>query len=407
MARIEAARICIVRLSAVGDTVHALALANGLRAGYPGARITWVLEKVPSEIVRNQESVDRLIVFDARSGIAEWNALRRELRAEKFDLVVVPQSSSKAALVAKLTGGRIRLGFDWQRSREIHSLAINRRIDPSPPVHAQDQYLQFLEWLGIPSEPRWDLRFTEEEEERAAHFERQAGGRPTLALVLASSHPEKDWPAESYAALADRASRKFGLRTVLVGGPSAREAALARAIVNAASSGPMVALDRPIRDTFLRLRTADVVVAPDTGPLHAAVAMNVPTIGLFGYTDPARTGPFRRFHDLLVDKYRLAGEEQQPLSRKTKPGRVGLITVGEVLEKVRLALDRYASERDPSGEVTGASCRIRLTGLDSSRRPASPAGGESHATHLSSTLDPLRLDSDRPLHLAGPDHRER
>jgi heptosyltransferase I len=336
MARLEPRRILIVRLSAVGDTIHALALANGLRRGFPEAEITWILERVPHDVVRNQPAIDDFIVFNARGGISAWRQLYRDLARRRFDLVIVPQVSSKAALVASLTRADVRLGFDRARSREIHSLAINARIDPHPLGHAQDQFLEFLEWLGVDSTPEWNIRFTDEEEERSAAFFASIG-RPVLGLVLASSHPEKDWPAERYAALADQAFLFLGMQPMLVGGPSEAERRLAEEIASRTTSKPIIALDKPIRDSLFKLRGSAVVVSPDTGPLHASVAMNTPTVGLYGYTDPLRTGPYRKFHDLLVQKYRLPGEEDEPVSRRTKPGRVRMITVEEVLEKVRVA----------------------------------------------------------------------
>ena len=340
MPKVEARRICLIRLSAIGDAIHALALANGLRRGYPDAHLTWIIEKVPCDVVREQPAVDRFIEFNARGGIRAWRNLARSLSGERFDLVVVPQVSSKAALVTMMTHGNVRLGFDRKRSREIHGMVINARIGHSDAGHAQDQYLEFLEWLGIDPTPEWNFRFTDEEEAFAAEYFGGIG-RPVAGLVVASSHPDKDWPALRYAELAKRIERDFGLQPMLIGGPSVREGALAEQILAACDKPPIVALDRPVRHTMLKLRGCSLVVAPDTGPLHAAVAMNRPTIGLFGCTDPLRTGPYRRFHELLVQKFRIAGEESQPITRKKKKGRMELITVDEVMEKVALAIERY------------------------------------------------------------------
>ncbi|HVT43680.1 MAG TPA: glycosyltransferase family 9 protein [Thermoanaerobaculia bacterium] len=339
MPKIDARRICLVRLSSIGDAVHALALANGLRRGYPDAEITWVLERVPHDVVRHQQAIDRFIVFDARAGIGAWSTLVRELSREPFDLVIIPQVSSKAALVAMATRGRVKLGFDRGRSREIHALAINQRIDPGPLAHAQDLFLEFLDWLDLSGEPEWNLRFTAEEEERSSDFFSRIG-MPVLSLVVASAHHEKDWLLERYIHLVDAAAERFDLQPVLVGGPSRREREIAETILAGSRSKPILALDNPIRDTLWKLRGSAVVVSPDTGPLHAAVAMNRPTIGLYGHTDPLRTGPYRKFRDLVVDKFRLAGEEDEPITRRTKRGRMSLITVDDVLAKIERALNR-------------------------------------------------------------------
>jgi heptosyltransferase I len=345
MPEIPAKRIGIVRLSAIGDVVHGLALANGLRRGYPDARICWIIEPLPWEVVRYQPAVDRFILFKARDGAGAWRQLRHDLREEPFDLLVIPQVSMKGGLVSRLARARIRLGFDSARGRELHGLFINRRIPARPVQHAVDQNLEFLNYLGIPvEEPEWDLVVTWSEQEEAHAFY-DALGRPAVALVAASSRPEKDWAAENYAALADRIDAELGMHPVVLGGPGARDREIADRIRNSAKSRPLISLDGPIRQTMLKLWGSSIVVAPDTGPLHIAVALGRPTVGLYGYTNPRRTGPYR-FHDLLVDRYNDPGQERAPITRFTRPGRMEAITVDEVFEKVRLASQRYPRGRE-------------------------------------------------------------
>lgn len=240
-----------------------------------------------------------------------------------------------------LVPAEIKLGFDKGRSRELHSLVINRRIDPQPVRHAQDQSLEFLEYLGITGPPEWNLTFSREEEDEAQRFF-DTLERPALAMVIATAHPEKDWPAAFYSAVADHASSSLGLQPLLVGGPSAKERAIAEEIVRGCvSSSPVVALDRPIRQMLLKLRGSAIVISPDTGPLHAAVAMNRPTIGLYGYSDSRRCGPYRRFSELVIDRYNDPDVSPLPISRRTRKGRMGLISPADVIEKIDVAMRTY------------------------------------------------------------------
>jgi heptosyltransferase I len=344
MVEIPARRIGLVRLSAIGDTVHALALANGIRRGYPDARLTWIVEPISWELLQHQPAIDRFIVFNPREGLAGWRKLAHELRGEPFDLLLVPQVSAKATMVSRLARAKTRLGFDRERSRELHSLFVDRRLEASPPAHAVDQNLEFLDHLGIPRRsPEWNLVVTDEEKEEARAFYNQFG-RPAVALVVSSSRPEKDWTAEGYAAVAERVDRQLDLQPVLVGGPGERDRAMAEAILRASRNRPSVALDRPLRSTLAKLWGASVVVAPDTGPLHIAVALGRPTVGLYGFTDPRRTGPYG-FRDLLIDRYNDPGEEDAPITRRTRPGRMETITADQVFDKIRLALERYPDQR--------------------------------------------------------------
>jgi len=336
MPEIPVRRIALVRTSALGDVVHALALVNGLRRGYPEAEITWILHPVPHQVVRHQPEVEDFIVFPR--GCAGMQMLRRELSKRRFDLLLLPQTSAKAHLIAAMVRAPIKLGFDFRRSREFHWLFVNRRLPSRPPSHAQELYLEFLDYLNIPRQPlRWDIAFTDEELGwRERYF---AGlGRPAVSLVLASSRPEKDWSPAGYAAVAEHLVRELDMVPLLVGGPSERERKLAEA-VEARCRVPVIrALDPPVRDMLLKLSGSRAVVAPDTGPLHAAVALGVPTIGLYGYSDPRRCGPYR-FRELLVDHYTNPGEDpNRPITRKPRPGRMATITPQEVIARLHQAL---------------------------------------------------------------------
>jgi heptosyltransferase I len=341
MPRVAAERICVVRTSALGDVIHALAMVNGLRAGYPNAHITWILHPVPHQALREQRAVDRFVVFE-RGGLRAWRALRRQLAGERFDLLLLPQVSLKVGLVASMVNAPIKLGFDLARSRELHWMFVNRRIPARAAQHVQDQYFEFLDYLEIRDYPvEWGLAFTESELAQRDRF--FAGlARPAVAFVVASSNPEKDWPAASYARVMEHVDGVLGLQPLVVGGPSRRERELTDAVLAACRARVEVGLAADVRTTLLQLSGAALVVSPDTGPLHAAVAMDVPTVGLYGYSDPRRCGPYRKFADLLVDRFNDPGEAlDRPIRRASRRGRMARITPGEVIAKIELGLARY------------------------------------------------------------------
>jgi heptosyltransferase I len=348
MDAVTAGSICLIRTSAIGDTVHALALVNALRHGFPNARITWVLQSLPHEMVKYQPAVDRFITFDRRAGASGWLRLARRLRRERFDLVLAPQASAKVSLLTLLCRSREKLGFDWHRSRELLYLAANRHIPKRPMRHVQDQFFEFAEYLGIKDYPvKWDFRFTDAERKwQEAFFDK--AGRPAAGFVIASAHPEKDWMPSYYAEVMDYAAEVANLQPVMIGGPSTRERRLAEDIAGRCRCRPVSALEAPIRRTMLQLAGCQVVVAPDTGPLHIAVALGIPTIGLYGYSNPRRCGPYR-FRDLLIDKYNSDEDPDAPVTRKTKPGRMAAIRPGAVIEKIEKALSTYPETTTPLG----------------------------------------------------------
>lgn len=342
MPKIPAKTICLIRTSALGDTVHALAFVNGLRKGYPDAQLTWILQDLPHDMVKHQKAVDRFIPYNRNMDRRSWlNLLLRLRSATAFDLTIVPQVSAKASLLALFVRSKIKLGFDFKRSREGHWLAVNRHIPPRPPGHAQDLYFEFLEYLGIDDYPvEWNFTFTEEERAWQRAFFKNLN-RPAIGFVIASSNPEKDWPVEHYAKAAESAAREWGLQPLLIGGPSRLEQERAETIVRLCAAPCVPALEKPIRRTLLQIDGCRILVSPDTGPLHMAVALDVPTVGLYGYSDPRRCGPYRKFTDLLINHYPDPGEEAAPITRKTKPGRMVRITPEAVLKKIALGLETY------------------------------------------------------------------
>lgn len=336
------ARVCIVLLTAVGDIVHAMPVVNALRRHVSGVHITWVIQPGPAGLIRGHPSVDELIVFERKRGMRAFLDVRRELATKEFDLVILLQPYLKAGVIAGFARAPLKLGYDRHRGRDLSWMMVNRRLPAHPPQHIQDQYLEFLAALGIPAEPlAWDLGPTREEEARYADLLPSHDG-PTVAFVVGTSKPEKEWPAERYAAVMDALAERHGARSILVGAPSPREDAAAAAIRASAKHPPIDLRAWDLRRVAYLIDRADVLVSPDTGPLHIGVALGTPTVGLMGYTNPKRYGPWRRFHDLLIDAFGDPGEDY-PVTSKHRPERMERITADQVIEKVELAFSRYVN----------------------------------------------------------------
>lgn len=337
-------RILIIRLSALGDVVHTLAFVNRLRKARPRAHITWILQPLTYDLVRHQKNVDRFVVFDRKGGLGAYKKIREELKGQTFDRVFMLQVSVKANLISLCVRARVKVGFDFRRAREGQWLFSNRRIPHRPAGHVLDQFFEFLDDQGMADCPLdWDIHVTDEERAWQRSFF-QAIDRPVAAFVIASSNPEKDLHAEGYAQVINEVDARLNLQPMIVGGPSAWERQLTDTIVGLCDNPPVIALEKPVRHTLLQLAGSAVVVAPDTGPMHMAVAMNVPTVALYGYSDPRRCGPYGRFQDLLIDAYNRPGEQKERITRKTKKGRMAHITAQDVIKKIEYALRTYPKQ---------------------------------------------------------------
>jgi heptosyltransferase I len=326
-------RVCIVMMSAVGDAVHVLPVINALKRHSPGVHITWILQPGPATLVRGHRSVDEILIFDRANGLRAFTDIRGELASREFDLVINLQVYFKAGVVTQFTRAGVKLGFDRARARDFNWLFTTDRIPPHAAQHVQDQYLEFLTALGVPPEPvEWDLGpWSDERAAQRDIFSRF--DRPTSAIVVATSKPQKDWIPERWAEVVDALWHDFELQPVLVGGRSPRELHAEQVIMQAARQRPHSALGSGLRNLVGILDGSALVLSPDTGPLHMAVALDRPVISLLGYTNPKRTGPYRKFHDLIIDAYGDAGETY-PISMENRPDRMSRIAVRDVLDRV-------------------------------------------------------------------------
>ena len=328
-------RVLVVMLAAVGDAVHALPVLNAIRRAHPASRIAWALQPGLVPFVTGHPAVDETIPFERARGWRGFAEVRRRLRTREFDAVLLMQPYLKAGLVASFAQAPDKLGFDRGRARDASWLFTNRHLAPRPVQHMQDQYLEFLDALGVARGPlEWHLGPWERERGWQRDFLARFD-RPIASLVVGTSKPQKDWPAERWAELADRLWEEHGLQPVLVGGRSPRELAAERVILERARHAPHSALGSGLRPLVSILDGSALVVSPDTGPLHVAVALDRPAIALMGYTNPKRVGPYRRFHDLLIDRFGDPGEDY-PASARHREGRMERISVADVMEKVEV-----------------------------------------------------------------------
>ena len=336
--------ICLLRLSALGDVTHVLPLVRTLRDGLPGVALTWIIGKGERRLLDGLPGV-RFVEYDKRSGLAGMRAVRSAV-GQRVDALLQLQVSARANLLSAFVPARRRIGYDRSRSKEGHGLFINERIPDRPGIHVLDAIGSFCEPLGLVRECiAWDLPVPDE-----AHVWARAqwpdDGRRVLMISPCSSHALRNWHAERYAALADHAASQ-GWRIVLCGGRSALERDTGDAIVAAMARHDGV-LDLIGKDTLKQLPAllarADLLVTPDSGPMHIANAMGTKVLGLHAATNPHRSGPYsdRRF---CVDRYddaarRYRGRPAAELKWGTRIEAEGVMDLVTVEDAVA-AFERY------------------------------------------------------------------
>lgn len=348
--------ICVVLLTGLGDVVHGLPLVNAIRDRYPSARITWIVEAMPGAILAGHPSIDRVLIYHRKDGWRGVVQLRRDLREiDPIDLTLNLNVYFKSVWPTLLSRAPRRIGYDRARTFDGVWLASNEWIASRPRAHTADMTLEFADHLGIPvPNPEWRLSFSDAERAEQAKFFERFEGRPVATIVPASATIKKDWLPERWARVADALETDFGMQVVIAGGPGDREQAAGREVIAKSSARIEWAMGDSVRRLAWIVDKSNLLLAPDTGPIHIARALGVPVVSLFAHTNPWRVGPWRAFEDLWVDHYTDAGAAPNATDRQPKWDRMPTITVEAVLERVQVAADKYSVTR-PKGGVISSS----------------------------------------------------
>jgi heptosyltransferase I len=339
-----AQNICILRLSAIGDVSHVVPVVRAIQRQRPASSITWICGKLEHKVIADIEGV-RFIVFDKKAGWHAFADLRRELAGEVFDVLLHMQVAARANLASTCVRANTKLGWDKTRSRDFHQYFVNRRVESVRQQHQVQGFLSFARAMGLDAvQPQWDLPVAESSREFAEQM--LPGSQQTLMISPCSSHVLRNWSARRYAAVADYAVDKLGMRVALTGGPSQLEKSTGAAIEAAMSNEVTNLIGRDtLPQSLALLQRADVVMSPDSGPAHLANALGTPVIGLYACTWSKRSGPYDSL-DLCVDRFgdaarQFLGKEPETLrwgTRIENEGVMDLIHVDDVIEKLEQAV---------------------------------------------------------------------
>lgn len=283
--------ICILRLSAIGDVTHVIPVVLSLQEQLPDVKITWVIGKLEAKLIGDLPGVE-FIIFDKKAGRKGYAELRRAMKGRRFDALLHMQVALRANLAAALIPAAIKVGYDKARSKDLHSLFINRRIAAQPEQHVRDCLASFLEPLGLaPAPPRWHIPLTAAD--HAFAREHLAPDRINLVISPCASHPLRNWSPARYAALADYAAGRHNANVILVGSPAESEKVVCREIENRMSEAVVnICGQDTLKQLTALLAGADLLVSPDTGPAHIASAMGTDVLGLYAASNPDRSGPY-------------------------------------------------------------------------------------------------------------------
>ena len=303
-------RILIVRLSALGDIVHAVPVLAALRRHDPSAEVDWLVEEACAPILALVDGLRQRVVVRAAPGLlspltgspsedgprfpAGLTGYLRAiafLRRQRYDVALDLQGLIKSAVWARASGARRVIGFAREHLRETYAAWLyHERVTPPHPAHVIHKNLALAAHLGAPIAPvslplRADPSPVLAEALRAA-----LDGAPYAVLNPGAGWPNKRWPTDRFAAVARELRHRHGLSSLVTWGPAEREAA--DAIVALSEGAARLSPRTSVSELAAVMRGAALVVAGDTGPLHIAAAVGAPVVGLYGPTWPERNGPW-------------------------------------------------------------------------------------------------------------------
>ena len=300
----------MVRLSAIGDVLHALPAVVGLRAARPDAVVDWLVEDRAAGLLAGHPAIDRVVVFPRRRWQAaaarphRWPSLVAEvvrfaagLLARRYDVSLDLQGNLKSGFLGAMSGAPVRVGLPAGVSREGNALFTNVKALPKGAPIARPERNAAVLAAGLHESVRATAADLPRTAEVAARVDAalSAAGLPARGFALL--HPGssgfgafKRWPPARFARLADRLTTEMGLPVALVVGPG--EERLAEEVRAAADARPAMLATTALPMLAEAIRRAAVFVAADTGPLHVAAAVGTPLLGLYGPKDPAVYGPW-------------------------------------------------------------------------------------------------------------------
>ena len=306
------ARIALIRLSSVGDVLHCTPVARAIKKAAPACHLTWVVGKVSAGVLANNPYIDEIYVWSREywesllykgqfmAAYAYWHQLRRDFRSRGIDIALDVHGLFISGLVTLATGARRRIGLAG--AREFNSLFTTETATPVPAekTHKIDRYLSILKPLGIPDDGHAMTLSVPPAAKRQAHeFLRKqhfVPGNCLIAINPRTTWPAKNWPLENFAEVA--ASLAQDGQILLCGSPGDREAG--ETILRQAKIPVINTIGRTtLPELAALLSHCHVLFTGDTGPLHMATAMSIPTVSLFGPTDPAVYGPLTPGHIVL------------------------------------------------------------------------------------------------------------
>ena len=330
----------ILRLSALGDVCLTVPLVHLLQKHLPCAEIHWIISRPLYDFVEGLPRV-KFIVVDKPKSIKDYWHCYQQLKSYFFDVLLVPQATLRSNFLCLLTKAKIKYGCGKLHSRDLQHLFVDRTVI-SEREHLLESFLRFAEPFGITDKTvEWQLPINANDRAWAKQQIDGYSGK-WLAICPSASKEERSWFSERYAKVVNELKKHWDFNVVLVGGLNVLEKAMAREISNQLEAPTLNLVGKSsLKQLTALLGEVDVLLSPDTGPLHIAQAMGTPVVGLYAVAPPEKMGPYFS-QQWVVNKFpeavkTILGKDLAKISWRERVHfreAMALITVDEVKHKL-------------------------------------------------------------------------
>ena len=298
--------ILVVKLSAIGDVIHALPVSYALKEAFPDARVTWVVEPPAYPLLVDNPYIDDIILFEKKKFkslggfLQNIGPFKARLQQTHYDAALDLQGLFKSAAIAWLSGAPVRLGTC--NMRECSDKVSRPVIGPHAQGHIVERYLVVVRELGCPvHKVVFPMEISDRDADLAARIMQQAGARmenPYVVLAVGANWPNKRWPTKYFAELSDWLYEKKMIPVIIGGGVVDSQLA---AEIDAAAEIPPVNLvgKTTLKQLAYILKNARLTLGGDTGPVHLSAGLGSPTVMVMGPTDANRNGPYGQLENAI------------------------------------------------------------------------------------------------------------
>ena len=298
--------VLVVKLSAIGDVIHALPVSYAIKETYPEAKVTWVVEPPAYDILKDNPYIDNIIVFEKkkfksmRGFFKNYGPFTKILNADKYDASLDLQGLFKSAAIAWSAKAPIRLGTC--NMREMSHKVSRPVVGPNANGHIVERYLDVVRELGCQvNKVVFPMEISQRDQQAAEGAMQQAGIRmenPYVVLAVGANWPNKRWPTRYYAKLSDWLYDRKIIPVIIGGGML--DSTLAGEIDAEAEIPPIILVGKTtLKQLAHVIKNAKAVVGGDTGPVHLAAGLGVPTVMVMGPTDANRNGPYGQLENAI------------------------------------------------------------------------------------------------------------